>query len=125
MTEKQEPQSFAHLLAEADSGLINRRLSEEFGGLMQYLQDRASLHEDTFKGTLTIKIDVKVDERGKVECAFTPTIKKPTQKMPVARFYVNEDQKLQVNDPKQPGLFEAVDGGERRIRDAGAPRAAK
>lgn len=122
--EKKEPQSFSFILADADGGTINAYLSQKFGEMIGKLQDRANLHEDTFKGKFTVTLDVIVQPNGKVELKPACTAKLPPEKMPSARFFTDDEARLTRQDPRAAGsLFEAREGGGKRMADG--PKAPK
>jgi hypothetical protein len=123
MPEKKEPQNFALLLADADGGTVNQYLSRKFAEMMGPLQDRASLHEDTFTGEFTVKIKVSTDHRGKVEWKPACSVKLPAEKMPSARFFTDDNMELTRQDPRAAGdLYEAR---EKRARMADGPKGPK
>lgn len=124
---KTEPQSFALLLADADGGTINEEISRRYEELDGKLTDRAYLHDDTFTGEMTIKVKLAVEGKSgkkvwKVDCS----TKLPADKMPVARFFTDEEGRTTRKDPRTAGdLFEAA--RQRRdgvAKSAAAPRKA-
>lgn len=124
MPEKKEPQSFSFIIADADGGTINGYLSEKFGEMLSKLQDRANLHEDTFRGEFTMKLAVIVQPNGKVEIKPACSAKLPPEKMPSARFFTDEESRLTRQDPRVASdLFEAKQRREERgpAKSAAAP----
>ena len=125
---KPDPQSFALLLAEADGGTINDEISRRYAELDDKLTDRAYLHDDNFTGELTIKLKLTVEGKsGKKVWKVDAPIKLPAMKMPVARFFTDDQGKTTRKDPRTAGeLFEARQRREERgaAKSAAAPERA-
>ena len=126
MPEKKEPQSFALVIEEADRGRINKILSEKFREIVQYVTDKASLHETEWKAEMTLKIKVKAEPHGKVELSFAkPTTKRDEEGMPKARMYYDPDSGALMNDePRQVKIPGFDDDGKPRgaAKSASAPK---
>ena len=121
MTDK-KPQSFCEVLSEADHGRIDTIFSADFADLIDYLTSKASLHEDTWKGSMTVEIKVAAEPNGKLELSFARKVKKQEEKMPKARMLHDPDTG-EVNNGTQIKIKGTLDA--RPIKSAAAPRSAE
>jgi len=116
------PQSFAHVLAEADGGMLNKQLSEEWQQLQDALDNDSMVHERIAKGAIVIKLVVSND-RGKV--LILPEIKLtlPKKERTGARFFRTEDGELTTQDPRVVGDLFTQARINRTARGAPPPKA--
>ncbi len=129
MSKEREPQSFAHVLAEADAGLLNRQLSEIWQGLSDALDQDSMTHDKISAGAITITLKV-TNDRGKVLIVPTePKVKYPPRLLTGARFYRDEEGNLSAQDPRVAhDLFAErarAAKEEKRGKSAAAPVAAE
>ena len=118
-------QSFAHILAEADGGLLNKQISAAFRDLNDDLDERSMLHDATFKGEFTIKLKI-TNDHGKIEMRADCVVKKPPTKYTGARFYRTEEGELTTQDPRVVGdLFKEARDKRKTAAGPAAPKAAK
>ena len=126
MKERPGRQSFAHVLASADGGLLDRQLSEAFADLNDELDDRSmTMDGETVKGEITIKLKV-ANTAGKVDIKADCIVKKPPTKYTGARFWRDEDGNLSTQDPRVVGDLFSQKRAEKATqgRSAAAPKTA-
>lgn len=129
-TEKREPQSLAHVLAEADAGGLNKALSADWQRLMDALDDDSMLHDKVSKGAITITFKVSNDH-GKVfiEPA-EPKVKLPPRAMTGARMFRDDAGLLTTQDPRvahdlfRERALAAKAEKKEQAKSAAAPKAA-
>ncbi len=97
--DKKEPQSFAHVLAEAAVGLLAAQISRAWQELNDTLDADSMLHDTVVKGEFTIKLKISNDH-GKIAIAPTVTAKAPPKQYTNARFYRSEEGDLTTKDPR-------------------------
>lgn len=122
-----EPQSFALVLEESDGGEVDKIISRKWGELIEYLTDKASLHDSDWKGSMALKIKVVAEPRGKVTLTFSSVIQRDEEKLPRGHMYYNpETHGLQRDEPKQLKIKGFDDDGRatRQAKSAAAPKQA-
>lgn len=117
--------SFCRILSCLRDGDADIQLTEAMHGLLHTLQERA---EDTSeaKGELTLKLKVKVDNRGVVGITDDISVKEPNPGGGSSVFWLTEQGKLTPENPRQQKLPLRGIPGETRVakdlpaNDAGA-----
>ena len=118
MTDK-KPQSFCEVLSEADHGRIDTIFSGDFAALIDHLTTKASLHEDTWKGEMTITIKVAAEPNGKIELTFARKVKQQEEKLPKARM-IHDPEEGTVTNGTQIKIRGTLD--DRPVKSAAAPK---
>lgn len=119
MNDDKKPQSFCEVLSEADHGRIDAIFSADFAALIDHLTSKASLHEDSWKGSMTIEIKVAAEPNGKIEMTFARKIKQQEEKLPKARMLHDPDTG-EVNNGTQIKINGTLD--TRPVKSAAAPK---
>ena len=102
MSNRFQVESFAALLRDT----ADERLTSDFGAFISRLEAHASETEATAKGTFSVAVGVRVDEKGEVFVVVeAPKMKTPAPPVTAAKYYTdtNDDGEtvLSKRDPKQ------------------------
>lgn len=69
------------------------------------------------KGDLTLKLPLKMNDAGQIECIPQITVKKPRRQIGTGIYYPTEDGKLSRRDPSQDDLFDELEPRRSAISD--------
>lgn len=117
--------AYPEFMAEASDGHYARDVSIALSELIDDCTTQASNQSKTVKGTLTIKQEFAINERGEVDFSFDVAIKKPKRPRVKGRHYIDKDGGLTAVHPRQLSIGDALDAARRpgRVAEERAPRA--
>lgn len=121
------PRSFGVFLTHLGDGEALIALSKEQHDLLIALAEEADRTQSTVKGSLTLKIDFKVEHSGVVGAVYSIATKEPSPPRGGSIFWLSKGKNLTVENPRQKKLpFDVVEvrGEVREVpeREKGAPR---
>lgn len=122
------PRSFSHFFGMLDDEQAHATASEDLHDLMKVMRDEASARQGSVGGSLTIRIDFKVDETGTVETRYDVKTKEPKRKSSKSIFWLTKNANLTVSNPRQQELplrQVSAQGAALRDVDADYPAAMK
>lgn len=110
MADDKGSRSFCHTLGQLEDGGFNADLSTRVQALFGILEQHAE-HFDKATGEIDIKVKVNVDKLGQVELRAEFKIKEPKVVRPRSIFWLNKNNQLENENPRQTKLA---------LRDVGA-----
>jgi len=124
-TEAEGPRNFGVFLTHLDDGDAVIALSAETHKLMVALAAEAERVQGTVKGSLTLKLDFKVEHNGVVGVNYSIASKEPSPARGGSVFWLSAGSNLIVENPRQKKLpFDVSRPNDEGARDPLTERAA-
>ncbi|MFP4240077.1 MAG: hypothetical protein ACLFRZ_12325 [Rhodosalinus sp.] len=83
----------------------------------QFIELMEAIDETGGKGELTLKLPVKINDAGQIECVPQLTIKKPRRPIGTGIYYLTPEGRLSRRDPKQTDMLDELEARRTRNTD--------
>lgn len=103
-TQEDSPRGFGHFLAGLDDEQAHARASRELHELTKVLRDEAVARHGQVKGSISLTIELRCDERGTVEALYEIKTKEPRPRVSKSIYWLDKKGHLSVENPAQQVL---------------------
>lgn len=124
--QQDSPRSFVHFFAGLDDEQAHSRASRSLHELMKALRDEAVARHGVVKGSLSVTVEFKCDERGTVEATYEVKTKEPKPRVSKSIYWLTKQGHLSIDNPAQQSLpLREVSAQGRALRELADNQAVK